>query len=311
MPQNIAKVSYLDVGEDESGQRLDNWLMARLKGVPRSRIYRIIRSGEVRVNKGRAKPSSRLAAGDSVRVPPVRRDTDDSSAPVPDGMTQSLSGAVLYRDDDILVLNKPAGMAVHAGSGVRFGLIDAARALWGERWQLVHRLDRETSGCLLLVARRELQHGFQQAHDAGAIRKHYQALVHGRWSEAQRHLESRLGKYRDASGERRVGAGDDAPNKQAVTHVEGVTWLRATSLLDIRIETGRMHQIRVQTADAGHPVVGDGKYGRRELDAALELPQRPALCLHARALELELDGRLIDVSADVPSAFQAVVAAQT
>lgn len=311
MPQNIAKVSYLIVGDGESGQRLDNWLLARLKGVPKSHIYRIIRSGEVRVNKGRAKPSSRLAAGDSVRVPPVRRDTQDQAGSVPAGMTTALADTVLYRDDDILVLNKPAGMAVHAGSGVRFGLIDAARALWGEQWQLVHRLDRETSGCLLLVARRELQHGFQAAHDAGEIRKHYQALVHGRWPEDARYLESRLGKYRDASGERRVGAGDDAPNKQAVTHIERFEWLRASSLLDIRIETGRMHQIRVHTADAGHPVVGDGKYGRREMDNALELPSRPALCLHARALTLELDGRAIDVSAPLPAPFQSILAAQS
>ncbi|ORE88443.1 ribosomal large subunit pseudouridine synthase C [Oceanococcus atlanticus] len=311
MPQNIAKVSYLSVGEDETGQRLDNWLLARLKGVPKSRIYRIIRSGEVRVNKGRAKPSSRLAAGDSVRVPPVRRDTEDHAGPVPDGMTQTLSDAVLYRDDDVLVVNKPAGMAVHAGSGVRFGLIDAARALWGERWQLVHRLDRETSGCLLLVARRELQHEFQRAHDAGSIRKQYQSLVHGRWSEQQCQLESRLGKYRDGSGERRVASGDDAPNKRALTYIDKVQWLRATSLLEIRIETGRMHQIRVQTADAGHPVVGDAKYGRRALDAALELPMRPGLCLHACALQLELGGRSLDVSAPLPESFEAVITAQS
>ncbi len=311
MPQNIAKVTYLSVGANESGQRLDNWLLARLKGVPKSHIYRIIRSGEVRVNKGRAKPSSRLCEGDDVRVPPIRLDRQGPDAPVPEGMTATLAQAVLYRDDDILVLNKPVGMAVHAGSGVRFGLIDAARALWGERWQLVHRLDRETSGCLLLVARRELQHEFQRAHDADEIGKHYQALVHGRWPEQARFLESRLGKYRDASGERRVGAGDDALNKVALTHVDQIEWLRNTSVLDIRIETGRMHQIRVQTADAGHPIVGDGKYGRRELDSALELPSRPQLCLHARGLKLVLDGRVLDVQAPMPEPFRAVIAAQS
>ena len=311
MPQNIAKVSYLSVAANECGQRLDNWLLARLKGVPKSHVYRIIRSGEVRVNKGRAKPSSRVSEGDSVRVPPIRLERQGPDAPVPEGMLAVLAQTVLYRDEDILVLNKPAGMAVHAGSGVRFGLIDAARALWGERWQLVHRLDRETSGCLLLVARRELQHEFQRAHDADQIGKHYQALVHGRWPEQARCLESRLGKYRDASGERRVGSGDDAPNKVAVTHVDKIEWLRNTSVLDIRIETGRMHQIRVQTADAGHPIVGDGKYGRRELDSVLELPSRPQLCLHARGLKLELDGRLLDVHAPMPEPFRAVIAAQS
>lgn len=304
VPQKKPEVTYLHVAADENGQRLDNWLMARLKGVPRSRVYRIIRSGEVRVNKGRAKPASRLATDDSVRIPPVhQRETPQGE--IPPRMLGQLRQTLLYQQEDVLVLNKPAGMAVHSGSGIQAGLIDVARALWGEDWQLVHRLDRETSGCLLLVRKRELQHAFQQAQAAGQIEKHYQAIVHGQWPVHLTRVESELARSTDASGERRVSGTQDG--KTAVSHFALDLSLREASLLRVRIETGRTHQIRVQAAEAGCPLIGDHKYGRRERDRALQLPQKPGLCLHAQALRLSLPGHDIDVQCPMPEAMQNVV----
>lgn len=310
MPQIKSEVSFLQVGDDETGQRVDNWLMSRLKDLPRSRIYRIIRSGEVRVNKGRVKPSTRLVQGDIVRLPPVMQSERDDSAP-PAGFIAQLEATELYRDDDVLVINKPAGMAVHSGSGVRHGLIDAARVLWGEDWQLVHRLDRETSGCLLLLRKRELQHAFQQAHAEGEIEKHYQAIVHGIWPAYLSRVESDLAQGQDSSGERRIhGTTDESSkSKRAISHFALQQSLCGASLLNVRIETGRTHQIRVQAAEAGHPLIGDDKYGRRERDKALKLPVKPRLCLHAQALKLELPGRFVDVSAPMPAAMQAVLEA--
>ncbi|MGJ8671028.1 MAG: RluA family pseudouridine synthase [Oceanococcus sp.] len=304
MPQKKPEVSYLKIGPDENGQRLDNWLMARLKGVPRSLVYRIIRSGEVRINKGRVKASTRVATGDSVRIPPVTQ-REQVAGEIPQRMLVELRPCLLYQHEDILLLNKPAGMAVHSGSGIQTGLIDVARELWGQEWQLVHRLDRETSGCLLLVRRRELQHAFQNEQAERRIAKHYQAVVHGQWPAKLQRIESELARASDDSGERRVASGEGG--KLAVSYFDLDLSLRDASLLNIRIETGRTHQIRVQAAEAGHPLVGDGKYGRREFDRGLKLPQRPSLCLHARSLRLSLPGHDIDVSCPMPASMQAVV----
>ncbi len=306
MPQKTAQVSYFNVTEDETGQRLDNYLLARLKGVPRSRIYRIIRSGEVRVNKGRAKAAQRLAAGDAIRVPPVRMAEPGEAPRIPESLRQDLASRVLYRDDDILALNKPAGLAVHAGSGLSFGLIDVARALWGDDWQLVHRLDRETGGCLLLVRRRELQREFQDCLATGAVNKQYQAVAHGLWPRALGRVESWLAREAPGDGPRKVRGGEAGEGAIAVSHFEPERALRGATLLRIRIETGRTHQIRVQAAEAGHPLVGDDKYGRRELDRGLGL-RKPPLCLHAEALELELGGRQLRLRAPVSPAMAAVI----
>ncbi len=307
MPQKTAQVSYFTVTADETGQRLDNYLLARLKGVPRSLIYRIIRSGEVRVNKGRAKAAQRLESGDAVRVPPVRMAEPGQAPRIPESLRQDLAGRVLYRDNDILALNKPAGLAVHAGSGLSFGLIDVARALWGEDWQLVHRLDRETGGCLLLVRRRELQREFQQRLSEGSVSKRYQAVVHGLWPHRQSRIESWVGRQTDSGGQRRVRGQEEGEGQRAVSHFEPERALREATLMRVRIETGRTHQIRVQAAEAGHPLVGDEKYGRRELDRGLGL-RKPPLCLHAEALELELGGRELCLKASVSPAMAAVIA---
>lgn len=304
MPQNNVKVSYLTVTANEDGQRLDNYLMARLKGVPRSRVYRIIRSGEVRVNKGRAKPSARVHTGDEIRVPPIRMQ-EAGPAQIPEHAMQQIRESVLQHENHILVLNKPAGLAVHAGSGLSYGLIDVARAVWGEQWQLVHRLDRETSGVLLLVSRRELQHEFQQAQADGAIEKDYLALVHGQWPVMLQRLESRLGRSEDASGQRRVGSANEG--QLAISEFELDRSLRASSLLNVRIHTGRTHQIRVQAAEAGHPLVGDSKYGRRELDKQLQLSKRPGLCLHAQRLQLSMAGKSQCWTCTPPQSFSRVV----
>ncbi len=305
MPQIFAQVSYFDVSQDEAGQRLDNWLLGRLKGAPRSLVYRIIRSGEVRVNKGRAKPAQRLAAGDAIRVPPVRLADAAAAPPLPAALLARIDQAVLYRDADLLVLNKPAGLAVHGGSGVAFGLIDVVRELWGEDWQLVHRLDRETSGCILLVRRRELQREFQERLAANEVGKHYLALVHGSWPENKDRVESRLKRSPSGQGERRVRSAEDG--QRAVSHFRLCRRLAGASLMEVALETGRTHQIRVQSAELGHPLVGDAKYGRRALDAGLELVKAPGLCLHAARLVVSLDGRELAVQAPLPEAFEAIV----
>jgi 23S rRNA pseudouridine955/2504/2580 synthase len=309
VPQMTSQVSFLNVGVDEIGQRLDNWLLNRLKGVPRSRIYRLIRSGEVRVNKGRPKARQRLEAGDVVRIPPIRMTEDTGPVKIPDGLQETLSQAVLYQDADVLVLNKPAGLAVHSGSGVRFGVIDVARAVWGQDWQLVHRLDRETSGCLMLVRRRELQNEFQDALAANTVYKAYQALVHGDWPSQQERMETPLHKVTDVSGERRVRNTEtlESDGRLAVSLFTVQRRFAAASLLGVQIETGRTHQIRVQTSSLNHPIVGDGKYGRRALDQALPLPAKPGLCLHAEVLRLKLGGRNLEVQADLPSGFMQVI----
>lgn len=305
MPQKFAQVSYFEVAANEAGQRLDNWLLARLKGAPRSLVYRIIRSGEVRVNKGRAKAGQRVNLGDSIRVPPLRLNEREGGE-LPRRSLEQLAGRVLYRDESCLILNKPAGLAVHSGSGVRFGLIDLARELWGDDWQLVHRLDRETSGCILLLRGRDLQNEFQALLARGEVAKIYHCLVHGVWPKTLTRVESALQRVDRASSERRVRSdefGRKAISAFTVLELPGET----TSLLEVKIETGRTHQIRVQTSEAGHPIVGDDKYGRRERDQALDLVRRPGLCLHAARLELELAGRKLSVEAPRPESFARIV----
>lgn len=304
MPQKFAQVSYFEVKPNEAGQRLDNWLMARLKGAPRSLVYRIIRSGEVRVNKGRAKAGQRLGEGDSVRVPPLRLN-ESETAVLPAKSQQQVRDSVLYQDEEILVLNKPAGLAVHSGSGVRFGLIDLARACWGEDWQLVHRLDRETSGCILLVRSRQLQNEFQALLERGEVSKVYHCVVHGDWPVQLTCVDSPLQRVEHDGGERRVRGGEEG--RRAISHFRVLKSLQQASLLQVRIETGRTHQIRVHTSEAGHPIVGDDKYGRRALDKALPLTGRPSLCLHAAWLKLELAGRQLSVEAPWPEPLAAVI----
>ena len=282
------QVAYLQVDEESAGQRLDNFLLRRLKGVPKTHVYRIIRSGEVRVNKGRAAAQTRLAAGDSVRLPPVRQSaralhkTELIQAAGRLCKSQAASArtmfdlAVLYEDDQLLALDKPAGLAVHGGSGVSFGLIERLRMARPEArfLELVHRLDRETSGVLLVAKRRVALKNLQQQFRARETGKTYLALVAGAWPARKKVIDAPLRKYlvETAAGEERrveVVTDDDPDGMSAVTLVKVARKLARLTLLQVTIKTGRTHQIRVHLAHAGHPIAGDDRYGDFELNKQL------------------------------------------
>lgn len=254
-------VQHLVVDEAGEGQRLDNFLLRLLKGVPKTHVYRVIRSGEVRVNKGRASADTRLALGDEVRVPPVRvaeRAADARPAP-------PREFPLLFEDEHLLAIDKPAGVAVHGGSGVSFGVIEQLRQARPEArfLELVHRLDKETSGILLLAKKRSALTALQDQFRARDTGKTYAALVIGRWPAKLKVIDVALHKYLDAGGERRVRTVDaeDAQGRRSITLVKVAQAFESYSLLDVTIKTGRTHQIRVHLAHAGHPIVGDDKYG--------------------------------------------------
>ena len=265
----------VEVGEGGAGQRLDNFLLRHLKGAPKSLIYRIIRSGEVRVNKGRAEASTKLAASDLVRVPPVRLEAKPEStrAPAAGSARAGTDLPVLFEDEALLAINKPAGLAVHGGSGVRFGVIEALRAARPEVkfLELVHRIDRDTSGVLLLAKKRAALVAMHELLREGRTDKRYLTLVAGRWPhEAKHHIKTALAKYVTSEGERRVAESDDESeySKDAHTVVSVVKRFAGVSgdgagvtLLEAQIKTGRTHQIRVHLASAGYPILGDDKYG--------------------------------------------------
>ena len=271
----------LEVGEESVGQRIDNFLIRNLKGVPKSHVYRILRSGEVRVNSGRIKPDYRLVDGDKVRVPPVRVATPEARPPA-----RSLALPVVFEDDALIVIDKPSGVAVHGGSGISFGVIESLRA---ERpkakfLELAHRLDRDTSGLLMVGKKRTALVELHRMLRDGEVRKDYVAIVKGRWKGEGRKIDVPLHKYVTAEGERRVSVRDDG--QQAISLFKPLAAGDTASMLDIRLMTGRTHQIRVHAAHVGHPILGDDKYGDFDLNRALVKQGVKRLFLHARQLSL-------------------------
>lgn len=280
-------VELVRIGNVQEGQRIDNFLMTRLKGVPRSHLYRILRRGEVRINKGRVRPSYRLQRGDLVRIPPLRCAPPDASAhPAPDRLEFLLS-AVLYEDERLIALNKPSGMAVHGGSGLGWGLIEAMRVLRPElpELELVHRLDRETSGCLLLSKRRStLRELHRLIHDQ-AVTKRYLALLTGRLEGRQLEVDAPVRKNLLRSGERVVLI-DPQAGKPARTRFRPLRQLGEVTLTEVEPLTGRTHQIRVHAAHLGAPVAGDEKYGAAAVNRCLRSIGLKRLFLHASGLVL-------------------------
>jgi 23S rRNA pseudouridine955/2504/2580 synthase len=276
-----ARATLLEVGDDGEAQRIDNFLLRRLKGVPKSHVYRVLRSGEVRVNSGRVKPGYRLRAGDKVRVPPVRLPSP-AAKPTP----RPLALPVIYEDDALLVVDKPSGVAVHGGSGVSFGVIESLRAQQpkAKLLELAHRLDRDTSGLLIIAKKRSALVELHRMLREGEVEKMYLAIVKGTWSGGVRELRERLHKYVTAGGERRVAV--HGSGQTAATLVKPVAASATCSLLELRLMTGRTHQIRVHLAHAGHPVLGDDKYGDADLNRALAQQGVRRLLLHARRLAL-------------------------
>lgn len=286
-------VKIVKVAEDRAGQRLDNFLLGMLKGAPRSLIYKIIRDGQVRINKKRAKPDSRLEAGDEIRVPPVKIEQANPNRAPPKGMLEKLAASTVFEDKALLVINKPSGIATHGGSGVAFGVIEALRAMRpGQDLELVHRLDRDTSGVLVLAKKRsallQLQALMRDHDDDEGLEKQYLALLVGKMPSGTMTVEAPLQKSVLQGGERMVRV--DAGGKASTSHFTLLERRGGHSYCRVRIETGRTHQIRVHAAHIGHPVAGDDKYGDKEANRRLAAQfGLKRLFLHAASMQFSLD----------------------
>lgn len=278
-PQSPA-VQFVAIDADYAGQRIDNFLLSYLKGVPKSRIYRILRKGEVRVNKGRIGPDYKLIAGDQIRIPPIRV-ADRPEAPMPGSQLLGLiESSIIYEDDDLLALNKPTGIAVHGGSGVNLGAIEILRNLYGSsKLELVHRIDRDTSGCLLVAKRRSVLRQIQDQFRESTVKKSYRALVAGKWPRHVGRVEAPLLKNQLSSGERIVVV--NVEGKPSVTEFSVLERFASATLVEARPITGRTHQIRVHTLSAGHPILGDDKYGEAEANKMAKRLGVQRLFLHA------------------------------
>jgi len=302
------QVSFVEIDDGAAGQRIDNFLVRVCKGVPKSHIYRILRSGEVRVNKGRVDAQYRLAEGDVVRVPPIRTaqsGADAGAAPVP-----AAQFPTLYEDEALLVIDKPAGVAVHGGSGVAFGVIEQLRAARpdGRFLELVHRLDRETSGILMLAKKRAALVGLHEQIRENSIDKRYYACVHGDWANdwgRRRAVKEPLHKYLTPEGERRVRVQPDGLSSHTVFNL--VERWSGYALLEAELKTGRTHQIRVHLAHLGLPIVGDAKYGDFALNKALARqganPGIKRMFLHAHRLKIKhpITGETLQFEAPLPA----------
>ncbi len=330
---HLPQVKTVRVDEEDAGQRLDNFLLRQLKGVPKTHVYRIIRSGEVRVNKGRAAADTRVAAGDLVRLPPVR--VSERAVEKTLAMAEQVArGAparefvVLLEDEHLLAIDKPAGVAVHGGSGVSFGVIEQLRMARPQArfLELVHRLDRDTSGILLIAKKRSALKHLQDQFRERETGKTYLALVAGRWPANKKVLDKPLHKYLLPDGERRVKvvAKDDPDGMPSVTLVKVAQRLQCTltpakdnpvalSLLEITLKTGRTHQIRVHVASEGHPILGDDKYGDFELNKALQrpaaLPGLKRMFLHAWRLQFNhpASGERVELLAQLPPELETFI----
>ncbi len=297
-------VRYVEIGEDRAGQRLDNYLFFELKNVPRSRVYRMLRSGEVRINKKRAKQTYRLAVGDMVRIPPVRTDAGEARSTVlSDSLRKKLEASILHECDDLLVLNKPSGLAVHGGSGIHMGLIEAVRQLRPneKRLELVHRLDRDTSGCIMIARNRRTLLDLHQQLQAKTLRKTYLALVVGRWPASLSRIDASLLKNELSSGERIVRVHKDG--QKATTLFKVRDRFKDLTLVQASPITGRTHQIRVHAKHAGYSIAGDDKYTDQEINKSLSKRGLKRLFLHAEKLQLQLNNQALEVHAELEPAL--------
>ena len=289
--------TLLEVGEESAGQRIDNFLLRLAKGVPKSHVYRILRSGEVRVNKGRISADYRVREGDVVRVPPIRVAEKSATAAVP-----ARDFTLAHEDEALMVIDKPAGVAVHGGSGVSFGVIEQLRRArpQAKLLELAHRLDRETSGLLIVAKKRSALTRLHDMFREGKIAKRYLALVKGRWMNPQQHVRLPLHKYMTEEGERRVAVSREG--KEAHSIVRLVARWQNFSLVEVELKTGRTHQIRVHLAHLGFPLAGDDKYGDFALNKDLQKAGLKRMFLHAAHLKLAhpLTGVPLELEAPLP-----------
>ncbi|MCB5195615.1 RluA family pseudouridine synthase [Deefgea salmonis] len=303
-----ASVTFVTVEAEDAGQRLDNFLLKMLKGVPKSHVYRIVRAGEIRVNKGRVDVTYRIVANDVIRIPPVRV---AEKAPVPatvSGAAQAVQIPVVFEDDALIVLNKPSGMAVHGGSGISFGVIELLRAQRPQAkfLELVHRLDRDTSGLLLVAKKRSaLVKMHEVLRENHRIDKRYLALVEGVWPNERSHVKFKLLKYETPEGERRVKVHSDGLTSQTTVNRKQV-WADQASLLECELKTGRTHQIRVHLSASGHAILGDDKYGDLSVNKTVARRGLKRMFLHAWRLSLDhpLTGERMVLEAPLPVELQ-------
>ena len=303
----------VQVTDDDAGQRLDNFLLRELKGVPRTAVYRLLRTGQVRVNGGRAKPDRRLETGETVRIPPVRIDDAPRPHAAPAGGPSAaqralIDASILHEDKDVLVLDKPGGVAVHGGSGISFGVIEVLRALRPDATlELAHRLDRDTSGILILAKRRPALRKLHASFREGAVEKRYLTLLGGRWEHGSVSVAAALKRNQIRGGERVVTVDSD-DGKPSLSHFHPLEVYRDGSFMEVRIETGRTHQIRVHAAHLGHPVAGDDKYGDHEVNKRFRPLGLKRMFLHASSLSLpHPNGDVLSVSAPLPDELKAVL----
>lgn len=308
-PAPHSGVRQLEIAPDDQGQRVDNFLLRELKSVPRSRVYRILRRGEVRVNGKRVKPEYRLVAGDRLRVPPVRIDVQPKERRVPDSLLETVRSAIVHEDRELLVVNKPAGLAVHGGSGLDFGVIEVLRAdRPNESLELVHRLDRETSGCLLVARRRSSLRALHALLREGRVEKRYLALLAGQWPHGKARIDVPLKTRQLQGGERIVRA--QAGGKEAVSVFAPIEFYgKRATLVEVDLKTGRTHQIRVHALHSGHPVAGDQKYGDRDFNQEMRGLGLERMFLHATAISFTWPEteRQVDLSVPLDVELKAVL----
>lgn len=299
------------VDAEHAGQRVDNFLAAHFRKVPKARLYRSVRTGEVRVNKGRVRPDHRLREGDLVRLPPLSAPAPSSAATPGEALAQRLVDSVLFEDDYLLVLDKPSGLAVHGGSGRSLGLIEAMRALrpHADSLELVHRLDRETSGCLILAKRRRALLALHEALREGQVDKRYRTLLRGRWRGGGRRVDRSLRRVSGRGGERMVRL--DATGQDASTAFTPLSVGDLASFMEARPHTGRTHQIRVHACALDMPVAGDPRYGDRSFNAQMREQGLQRLFLHASSVRFThpVSGQMLQVRSPLPPALAAVLAA--
>lgn len=314
MPSPDPKASpaprLIHVDATHQGQRIDNFLITALKGVPRSHIYRVLRTGEVRVNKGRIKPTYRVQEGDAVRIPPIHTAAPGVAVNPGTRVLDLIVNSIIYEDKGLIIINKPSGTAVHGGSGLSYGVIEALRMARPEATglELVHRLDRETSGCLMIAKKRSVLRGLHDLlRSDGGVNKRYLALVQGRWQGGRRTVDAGLIKNQLRSGERVVRVSDEG--KSSASLFQPQTVYAEASLVEVQPLTGRTHQIRVHAAHINHPIAGDDKYGDETFNKRMAELGLKRLFLHAHSLSFELPdtGQKISVSAPLGDELKALL----
>lgn len=305
----ISGVTFVEIDRTQVDQRLDNFLLKTLKTVPKTRVYRIIRKGEVRVNKKRCKPEYKLKMGDVVRVPPVRIDqTHDAESYIAPTLIESVEKSILFENKHLILINKPSGLAVHSGSGINFGVIDIMRRLRPDtEIELAHRLDRDTSGCLLLAKHRQSLLAMQRCFLDNSLTKTYLAAVKGSWPQNKKEVSVSLKKVTLPNGERRVLV--DPAGQSALTKVIESQHKGDYSILTIQLMTGRTHQIRVHCQSQGHELIGDTKYGDIDFNKTMKKKGFKRLMLHASRLELprtEFCDEIV-INAETPNVFNQLI----